>query len=41
MDKIDSLFYDYKNMEKEMKLLRSQLNQFVGISENEILDTMV
>ena len=41
MDKIESLFYDYKNMEKEMKLLRSQLNQFVGISENEILDTMV
>ena len=41
MDKIESLFYDYKNMEKEMKLLRSQLDQFVGISENEMLDTMV
>ena len=37
MDKIESFFYDYKNMKKEMKLLCSQLDQFVGISENEMV----
>lgn len=41
MDTVERFFYEYQNMEKEIKLLRSQLDHFVGITENEMLDTMV
>ena len=41
MDTVERLFYEYQNMEKEIKLLRNQLDHFVGITENEMLDTMV
>lgn len=41
MSEAERLFMNYEVMQKEVKLLRHQLENFVGITEDEMIDTMV
>ncbi|MGT2867076.1 helix-turn-helix domain-containing protein [Streptococcus fryi] len=41
MSEAERLFMNYEMMQKEVKLLRHQLENFVGITEDEMIDTMV
>ncbi|HEM5225197.1 TPA: hypothetical protein U1355_000831 [Streptococcus suis] len=41
MSEAERLFMNYEMMQKEVRLLRHQLETFVGITEEEMIDTMV
>lgn len=41
MSEAERLFTNYETMQKEMTLLCHQLENFVGITEDEMIDTMV
>ncbi|MGT2895419.1 hypothetical protein ACVRZR_03450 [Streptococcus entericus] len=41
MSEAERLFMNYEVMQKEVRLLRHQLENFVGITEEEMIDTMV
>lgn len=41
MSEAERLFSNYQVMQKEVRLLRSQLEHFVGITEAEMIDSMV